>query len=258
MNRLLILILVLSAFTSSYADDLFESSKAFRAKDYGKAIMHLEKACDQEVFAACDSLAGYYKRGEYVDKDISKSNEYYSNTLNKNLEKCNNGIASGCIQVGSRYYRGKLKGGSKNIELSVEYYNKALALLESKIESGDAKAMSQAAHIYFFQRHIDRNKIEWNKRKEIAKKNHELAMKLYKESCDKNYAYACNSYASRLKKDSLSMPYYEKACNLGDSGGCYNIGVTYLRAENKRSARKYFSKACEMGFIHGCDRLEEL
>ena len=55
---------------------------------------------------------------------------------------------------------------------------------------------------------------------------------------------------------------YQKACDGGDAGGCYNLGVLYHNGQGVRqnfsTAKQYFGKACDLGLQLGCDNYIKL
>ena len=55
--------------------------------------------------------------------------------------------------------------------------------------------------------------------------------------------------------------FYAKACNIGNGGGCYNLGNLYAQGrgvkEDANAAEKYLKKACDMEPELACDRYKE-
>ena len=58
------------------------------------------------------------------------------------------------------------------------------------------------------------------------------------------------------------MYYYEKACDLKDATGCYNVGVQYYNGKAEKrdiaEAKQYFGKACDLGEQKGCDEYRKI
>jgi TPR repeat protein len=52
--------------------------------------------------------------------------------------------------------------------------------------------------------------------------------------------------------------FYEKACELGNAGGCNNLGVLYIDGlgvnQDYIKAAELFKKACDMGLELGCEK----
>jgi len=50
---------------------------------------------------------------------------------------------------------------------------------------------------------------------------------------------------------------YQKACNSGEAGGCFNLGLLYKNGQgvkqNYQKAEQYYGKACDLGLQLGCD-----
>lgn len=49
---------------------------------------------------------------------------------------------------------------------------------------------------------------------------------------------------------------YQKACDGGDAGGCFNLGVSYAKGLGMKQdyfkAKELFGKACDGGYAGGC------
>ena len=54
----------------------------------------------------------------------------------------------------------------------------------------------------------------------------------------------------------------QKACDGGDVGGCFGLGVLYETGQGVRqnfsTAKQYYGKACDLGLQLGCDSYREL
>lgn len=54
---------------------------------------------------------------------------------------------------------------------------------------------------------------------------------------------------------------YAKTCEMGNGGGCYNLGNLYAQGrgvkEDKNAAKNYLKKACEMESELVCDRYKD-
>jgi uncharacterized protein len=54
----------------------------------------------------------------------------------------------------------------------------------------------------------------------------------------------------------------EKACDMGDAGGCFNLGFLYYNGygvrQNMQTAKELFGKACDLGEQMGCDNYRKL
>ena len=78
-----------------------------------------------------------------------------------------------------------------------------------------------------------------------------------------------------VKRDyQQAKTYYEKACNLDEGIGCYNLGWLYEQGlgvkqnkkvskeyyvkQNKKVAKEYYGKACGLGSHDGCVKNNDL
>ena len=65
-----------------------------------------------------------------------------------------------------------------------------------------------------------------------------------------------------MKQDyAKASEFYVKACDMGNGGGCYNLGNLYAQGrgvkEDANAAEKYLKKACEMEPELACDHYKE-
>ncbi len=51
--------------------------------------------------------------------------------------------------------------------------------------------------------------------------------------------------------------FYTKACDMGNARGCFNLGISYDNGkgvrQNMQTAKELFGKACDLGEQKGCD-----
>ena len=102
---------------------------------------------------------------------------------------------------------------------------------------------------------------------EAIKKDFERAGKVYRSNCDDyKFPKSCHKFANYLllgrgcKRDEKSgFTYYDKACGLGYSDSCFNLGLictskTFETAQpqNYVLGLKYLDKACTMGHAGAC------
>ena len=82
------------------------------------------------------------------------------------------------------------------------------------------------------------------------------------EQCDKeNCAYIGFAY-DNVKNHQQALKYYQKAAELGDAKGYYNLAVSYEKGEGVKqnfvSARNYYEKACNANYAFACNNLGAL
>ena len=55
---------------------------------------------------------------------------------------------------------------------------------------------------------------------------------------------------------------YQKACDSGEAGGCFGLGLLYQSGQGVRqdfsTAKQYYGKACDLGFQIGCNWYRKL
>ena len=187
-------------------------------KDFKAGIFFYTKACDGGIAKACGGLAHLYKNGQGVKQDDIMAVKYFT-------KACDGGDALACDDLGFIYLQ------SKSIEhdhfKAVKYFTKAC----------DGSSVEVGCHIQFGLRYYyGRDAIELDDF--TAEKYYN---KLYE--CDSGNAKACGflGFIHELgfgrNKDYLNaVNYYTKACDGGDSGGCYNLGYMFFNKLN-------FSKA---------------
>ncbi|HJF82550.1 tetratricopeptide repeat protein [Helicobacter pullorum] len=66
-----------------------------------------------------------------------------------------------------------------------------------------------------------------------------------------------------IKKDATkAMELYRRACDLGNTEGCTELGDNYARGHGVRQdykkAMEFFGKACDLGEQKGCDAYKEM
>jgi TPR repeat protein len=69
--------------------------------------------------------------------------------------------------------------------------------------------------------------------------------------------YANGKGVSQDDKQAVAL--YTKACDGGEAGGCFNLGLHYKKgtgvSASTATARRYFKKACDSGYKKACDQL---
>lgn len=71
-----------------------------------------------------------------------------------------------------------------------------------------------------------------------------------KELCNEGDSYQClvigYTFANDLGEIEQAKEYYQKACNLLDDVGCYNLGIAYANEGNYKDAMMFLTKTCEI------------
>ncbi|GAA8534612.1 hypothetical protein oki114_02310 [Helicobacter pylori] len=95
------------------------------------------------------------------------------------------------------------------------------------------------------------------------------ARKYFEKACDLNDSGGCGAlgvlyrYGRGVEKDSKkAAQLYSKACDLNNSWGCDNLGMSYEYGqgveEDEIKAAQLYSKACELGHQNTCESLKKL
>ena len=63
-----------------------------------------------------------------------------------------------------------------------------------------------------------------------------------------------------VKRDDFkALKFYQKACDLNDGSGCFNLGVMYKKGKGVKQddlkALKFYQKACDLNYGSGCSNL---
>jgi TPR repeat protein len=164
--------------------------------------------------------------------------------LSAQVEKCKNGNAQSCLDVGVALTTGENSENQEKEELGFEYLHRACGY--NKI-----KACNLLGEHYFKDKHF-------------------LAAKPYFESaCEYNISSACTGLGtmyrdgSDVKQDDVkSRKYYEKSCALGDKDACINVAIIYRGgfgvAKDRNMEKLYYKKACDAGSEAGCSRFTKM
>ena len=101
------------------------------------------------------------------------------------------------------------------------------------------------------------------------KGDYQKAAQLYQKACDSGEAGGCFGlgllYQSGqgVRQDyQKATEFYQKACDGGDAVGCSILGSLYQNGQGVRqsfsTAKQYYGKACDLRFQLGCDNYRML
>ncbi len=119
------MVLVLLFLSSGvYADDVLDGHEAYyRNKDFPKAALLYEKACNSGSALGCRRLAEMYEDGKGVKQDYVKAASLYE-------KGCNGNHAIGCWALGLMYEDGQ--GVKKDYVKALELFKKACDMKEER------------------------------------------------------------------------------------------------------------------------------
>ncbi len=100
------------------------------------------------------------------------------------------------------------------------------------------------------------------------KQDFSKARKYFEKACELKDGGGCFNlgrlyyYGEGVEKDLIKATYfYSKACELKESFGCGALAVLYINGQgvekNLTKADQYFSKACKLGNQEACEALKE-
>jgi len=104
-----------------------------------------------------------------------------------------------------------------------------------------------------------------NKKRVIDQDNKE-ALKYLSLACEGGHMTGCNhagiltqltgkQYSPEWKK---ATELFQKACDAGEDGACFNIGSLKYKEGRAKAALKYYQQACDMGNKPGCENVKWL
>ena len=95
------------------------------------------------------------------------------------------------------------------------------------------------------------------------------ANKYFKIACEQEgsaegcYMLAESYYIGRgaSANPAKAIEYYVKACNLGETAGCYDAGEIYSKGEGEikadsKKAKEFYDKSCKLGTKEACEKLK--
>jgi len=201
----------------------------------------LARGCELESGISCASLGYRYEKGLLTAPDPVKARQFY-------LKGCELKNPAGCRNTAVAFYNGV--GGDKDPAQALAYNQRACDLghveacywAADQIQDGDGTTP-------------DRLK----------------ARALFGENCTRNDARSCAQYGYLLEQKLLpdekrdrkaARAAYEKACRLGSSVGCGNLGIMQEWGSggppDLAGAFASYDKSCEMRLASSCAALSRL
>lgn len=211
---------------------LFERGKAeHRAKEYAKAAISWEEACELNHLKSCHNLMTLYAQGLGVAKDEKKVFEL-------SLKTCNNGeFPIDCNNVGLTYIKGE--GVAKDENKAMEFFTLAC---ERKNANACANLGARLAQ----------------------NKNTKEAIEPLKFACNGGIFEACDILALFYQDDGYDIAqdrktafeYSKKACNDNFAMSCARLTLfdEFVGEQEKANLLK---KSCELGFSAACSFIKE-
>lgn len=270
-------IIVLSFFMALnlVADVDFDNAmEAYDNKNFKKSLMLLEKSCENKYAQSCRFLGFFYHKGrlenddKFVEIDREKSLFYH------NLA-CKYNDADSCRILGLMYRKEKkykkaidvLKKGCYELKGKG---GRSCNILAMMIENGQGIKKDVKKAIKMYKKNCDNNifvscynlalyyeENEKDKKREI--------FSLYKKTCDRDdkIPYSCVKVGEKYKygngidtNTSQSFNYFQKACNQGESEGCYNLMEMYTWGKGVKQdlnkADEIANETCKKGYDKAC------
>jgi TPR repeat protein len=224
------------------------------AKKEAPAVV-LQRACDAKDIQACFDLARLHwdgkvngwsdnakawealRRGVAVDKQKA---------IDLNQKACDNGEATGCLNLGLMYEAGEGVGADKS---------KAALLYQAALAA--ATAVQATTRFRLANGYASGDGVAPDDAK---------AVQLYQKACEAGHAGAClnlgNSYFNGkgvAHDEDRAVPFYEKACDGGYAGACQNLAFLYASgrsvAQDEAKAVQLYQKACDGGVQTACSNV---
>ncbi len=213
-----------------------------KTKSRGNAVLtrYGERACQLDG-RQCDLIAHLLATGKAGNEDQPQASKWY-------VVACDKGNDVACSSAGHRAFAGT--GMAKDLP-------RALTMWQRSCELGHAPACKDLGEQLYSGEH--------------TKKDQKRAFELFHLGCIRDDASSCHwggfaiergTDGSGKNNPSGAVIYYKTACNLGESGGCVDLGKLHRDGngvdKNPMEAKAMFDKACEMGFSNGCVELGQL
>lgn len=235
-----------------------EGLKAYRAKDYDKAIRISKELCDGGVKMSCLLLATsiYYKEGKET-KEVVLAHE-------KACSPASEILAYSCGLAAVEHLTGK--GVSANVEKALELYKKGC-------KYGDKKSCESEKELIKTIKNInkDLNNQVQEGFKAFQAEDYTKAIELLKKPCDSGMKVACPTLGvsiyrkeSKVTKELISA--HEKGCGSEHESlikSCNLAAQAYVDggvgvAPDLYKAIELYKKACEYGDKDSCETEQKL
>lgn len=243
-NRILIILLfigisALFGCSKTHDEYLNNAKKYMKEKNYNKALINYEKACNKGSFKGCYDLGNIYSKGKIVEKNLEKAEIFYKNAAEYSEKYCKtNSNSEACIMAAKLYEAGS--GVTKDLNIADSFYTKACDL-------------NNAAACFYLAR--------------INADNIKSFISYADKACQNNMAYAClqlgNTYLTGfnesmavIQKDiEKGISYIKKACEINNEI-CANLADIYISGDDVaqnyetaaafyETALKYYEKLCD-------------
>ena len=244
-------------------------ARYYRSNDYGvqdlaKAEFMLSKACDEGEIPGCEDLAEMHYQGITTSPDINLAAALFKRGCDSG------GRALSCFNYGLmrqkgqgiridhadaiEYYRLGCRKGSDAacINLAFDYANRAertiaMGLFRKSCDNGVLLACTNLG--------------EMLRDGDLA--SQASAAEIFRNACDKDSGDACRSLGQMAQggndaagPKSHAIRYFNKGCDIGDTGSCFNSGLAYLIGlhthKSPKRAFASFAKGCGLRSAPSC------
>ena len=195
------------------------------------------------------------------------------------LEKCLEGVAESCLELGFRYDTGE--GVRKDKSLAKEYYEIACSE-ESAVgcsnlgvwySSGETVPVDYSKAASFYRKACNGDHsgscihLGFMFLKGVGvEENGPEALNYFRKACDLGNEVGCGHTAVQyqtgdgvMKDQSLATQYAQRGCEGGEAFSCFNLGTEYFSGKsgekNLTKAAKYLQLGCEGGVMESCTNL---
>jgi TPR repeat protein len=230
-----------------YSMGVFHDVGRGASSNHARAAAAYEEACNDGVSMACTDLGFLYERGRGVIADPSRAADLFRRGCEGS--PCEPANLRGCVNLGDAYRDGI--GVTQDDARAAEIFRTTCAASVDPQDTTGQKARLRAC-VLFAAFQISGRGIP---------QDEAAGLRASKEGCDKGDPVGCFNVAlNHASRENyiLAAAFFDRACEGGDAGGCYELGLLYDDAkgvpfDSDRAAALY-RRACEGGFAKACDR----
>jgi uncharacterized protein len=187
-----------------------------------------QKGCEGGFAVACDGLGLMREVGRGVDKDEAKALELYARA-------CDGGASDGCSD-------------KTRLEWAIQK--------RQACDGGDLHACFEIARPAY----QGASAADAATYKQVCEAQSGFEEKQVIKACMELAQCHCHGWCGQATDGSLAVTYYTRACDAGESDGCYDLGKMLEYGEcgttpDVDAAKSYYARACELSsYSYACEK----